>query len=59
MRDIIDGWLDRGADQAKREAAERMIKDGVLSDEKIAVYSGLTLEQVKELRDKINKLVTA
>lgn len=32
--------------------AEKMLSDGVLSFEKIAAYSGLTLEEVKELADK-------
>lgn len=59
MRDIIDGWLDKGADERAEEIAERMIRAGKLSDADIAQYSGLTLGQVKKLKDEINKLVTA
>ena len=33
----------------KKEIAVRMLEDGELSFEKIAKYSGLTLEQVEEL----------
>lgn len=36
-------------DSEKRECALRMLADGELSLDKIAKYSGLTLEQVKEL----------
>ena len=36
-------------DNEKKESALRMLADGELSLEKIAKYSGLTLEQVKEL----------
>ena len=38
-------------EQAIRTARE-MIKDGVLSYEKIAQYSGLTVDEVKELATK-------
>jgi len=41
MEDLIDN--------EKRESALRMLADGELSLEKIAKYSGLTLEQVREL----------
>lgn len=41
MEDLIDN--------EKKEIALRMLTDGELSLEKIAKYSGLTLEQVKEL----------
>lgn len=41
MEDLIDN--------EKKESALRMLTDGELSLEKIAKYSGLTLEQVKEL----------
>lgn len=36
-------------DNEKKESALRMLEDGELPLEKIAKYSGLTLEQVKEL----------
>ena len=41
MEDLIDS--------EKKEIAVRMLEDGELSFEKIAKYSGLTLEQVEEL----------
>ena len=36
-------------DNEKKESAIRMLQDGELPLEKIAKYSGLTIEQVKEL----------
>lgn len=45
MCKIIEDLIDN----EKRESALRMLADGELSLEKIAKYSGLTLEQVKEL----------
>ncbi len=40
---------EQGIEQGNRQSALRMIKDGNLPLEKIALYSGLTLEQVSEL----------
>ena len=34
------------------DAAKRMLADGILSIEKIAEYSGLTVEEVKELAEQ-------
>lgn len=44
--------LDEGKKEQAIETALKMIADGQLSLEKIAQYSGLTLEEVKELADK-------
>lgn len=46
-----------GAAKRAKETAERMIRDGALPDEKIAQYSGLTVEQVQKIRSDM--LVTA
>lgn len=59
MRDIIDGWLDKGADKKTKEVAERMIRAGKLSDQDIADYSGLTLSEVEALREEMKTAVMA
>ncbi|MCM1539117.1 MAG: hypothetical protein NC254_12065, partial [bacterium] len=41
--------LEQGLEQGKIDSAMRMIKDGDLPMEKIARYSGLTLDQVLKL----------
>lgn len=43
---------EQGIEQGNQQAALRMIDDGDLPPEKIALYSGLTLEQVLELERK-------
>ena len=40
-------------EQEKVDSAMRMIEDGGLPLEKVAVYSGLTLEQVLELEKRL------
>ena len=37
-----------------KEAAKRMITDGILTLEKIAEYAGLSLDEVKELQAEKN-----
>lgn len=44
---------EQGVEQEKIDSAMRMIEDGDLSLEKIAMYSGLTLEQVLELKKEL------
>ena len=44
---------EQGVEQEKIDSAVRMIEDGDLTLEKIAMYSGLTLEQVLELEKKL------
>lgn len=41
--------LNRGKDEAKKETALRMLKDGELSIDKIAEYSGLAVAEVEQL----------
>ncbi len=41
--------LNRGKDEAEKETALRMLKDGELSIDKIAKYSGLVIKEVEEL----------
>ena len=45
--------FEQGVEQEKTDTAIRMIKDGDLSLEKIALYTGLTLEQVLELKKEL------
>lgn len=47
---------EQGVEQEKIDSAMRMIEDGDLSLEKIAMYSGLTLEQVLELEKELQPL---
>ena len=44
---------EQGVEQEKIDSAVRMIEDGDLTLEKIAMYSGLTLEQVLELEKEL------
>lgn len=44
---------EQGVEQEKRQSALRMIEAGKLSLEEIALYSGLTIEQVFELEKRI------
>ena len=45
--------IEQGIEKEKMESAMRMIEDGGLPLEKVAVYSGLTLEQVLELEKRL------
>ena len=50
------GWIikyEQGIEQGNKQAALRMIEAGKLSYEEIAMYSGLTLEQVLELQKEV------
>ncbi|MCM1307652.1 MAG: Rpn family recombination-promoting nuclease/putative transposase [Butyrivibrio sp.] len=46
----IEQGIERGIEQGNRQSALRMLQNGKLSLEEIALYSGLTLEQVSELK---------
>ncbi len=46
----MEQGIEQGMEQEKINSAMRMIEDGGLSLEKIVMYSGLTLEQVLELK---------
>ena len=52
MCEAMDRIAEKRAMETRIENALSMIADGQLSLEKIAQYSGLTLEEVKELADK-------
>ena len=49
MCDILDEMKNEARTKTMIENAQRMIKDGELTMEKIAEYSGLSLEKVREL----------
>lgn len=49
MCDILDEMRQEAVQKAACENAKKMINDGTLSFEKIADYSGLSLEKVREL----------
>lgn len=44
---------EQGVEQEKIDSARRMIEANKLSSEEIAMYSGLTLEQVLELEKEL------
>jgi hypothetical protein len=44
---------EQGIEQEKIDSVMRMIEDGDLPSEKVAMYSGLTLEQVRELKKEL------
>jgi len=46
----IEQGIEQGASQEKKKSAIRMIEAGKLSLDEIAIYSGLSLEQVLELQ---------
>ncbi len=45
--------IEQGIEQVKRQSALRMIEAGKFSPEEVALYSGLTLEQVLELEQDL------
>ena len=51
--DELSGKYEQGVEQEKMDSAMRMIEDGDLTLEKVAMYSGLTLEQVLELEKEL------
>jgi hypothetical protein len=48
--------MEQGMEQEKIDSAQRMIKDGKLTLEEIAVYSGLTLTKVMELEKELQPI---
>lgn len=48
-RTILNKGIDRGKDEAKKEAALRMLQDGELPIDKVAKYSGLDIAEVELL----------
>ena len=49
----MEQGIEQGIEQGNRQSAIKMIKAGKLSSEEIAMYSGLTLEQVIELEKEL------
>ena len=49
MCKAIEDMRKEAALMERKRMAIRMLEDGELTDEKIALYAGLTLDQVKEL----------
>ena len=49
MCKMMEDMRNEKAREVRVDNALRMIKDGELSLEKIALYSGLTIDEVKEL----------
>ena len=50
--DDVNAVVEEGVADNKREIAKRMITDGKLSNEEIATYSGLSIEDVVVLRSQ-------
>ena len=44
---------EQGVEQGSKQSALRMIKAGKLSLEEIALYSGLTIEQIHEIEKEL------
>lgn len=51
--------FNEGSDDRAEKIAEKMLRAGKLSEEEIADYTGLTLSQVKALREEMNTAVMA
>ncbi len=47
----VEEGIEQGIEKGRMDAARRMLQDGKLSLEKIALYSGLPLEKVRELAE--------
>lgn len=50
---LLEIGREQGSEQEKMQTAVRMLKAGKLSMEEISIYSGLTLEQVLQLKDDL------
>lgn len=59
MVDIFEVKRKQAVDETKTETAERMIRKEKYSDPEIAEISGLTLSQVKALREEMKKALMA
>ena len=49
----IEQGIERGIEQEKEELALRMVREGELSAEKIALYTGLSLKKIKEFQEML------
>ncbi len=50
----IERGIEQGIEQEREELALRMVEEGELPAEKIAMYTGLSLKQVRELKEKMH-----
>ena len=53
MCKMLEDMRNERAKEVRIDNALCMIKDGVLSLEKVALYSGLSIEEVKELAEPV------
>jgi len=51
MCKIMEDMRNEAARERSIETAKKMLRDGVLSFEKIAEYAGLSIEEVRELSE--------
>lgn len=51
----IEQGIAQGIEQSNRQSALRMIKAGKLPNDEIALYSGLTTEQVEALKEMFQR----
>ena len=51
----IEEMLKEYGEEVKREFAKRMIEDGTNPLEKIAVFTGLSIESVEKLASEVRK----
>ena len=56
MKPELEEAADKGADKKAKDIAERMIRSEKLNDHDIAYYTGLTVKQVQELKNKASNL---
>ena len=56
LEEAADKAYDKGADKKAKDIAERMIRSEKLNDHDIAYYTGLTVKQVQELKNKTSNL---
>ena len=58
IKEGIKAGIEQGAENTKISNAKKMLEDGNLSLDKIAEYSGLSLEKVKEIAQEVKVTVS-
>lgn len=53
-RQAKEEGMERGMEREKKESAKRMLESGRLTIEDVAEYSGLTAEQINDLRKELH-----
>ena len=53
MEDMMTDYVT----EEKKNSAIRMLKDGVLSEKQVSVYSGLSMEVIRKIADEEEMLV--